>query len=175
VPHQEGFEEDVSLPLAEMPLNAVGHSWTVLRLAGGPGAMPSGKLGCVLRFMVKEIDPTTGEAEEEGYEDEYQVGARGGRHAHAAALAAGSGRTVQPCALRRLGAARAALSTAPPPLPAALLQLEDLDVSAADYVKAQPVRAGGGAGRLEGAVLLPRPRTPWSRRPSWALVGCDTP
>jgi hypothetical protein len=72
---QEGFTEDVSLPLAEMPLNAAGQCWTVLRIAGGLGAMPSGKLGCVLRFMVKEIDPTTGETEEDGYEDEYQVGA----------------------------------------------------------------------------------------------------
>jgi len=97
-PHpQDGFEEDISISLPQMPLNSAGQCWAVLRVARGPGAMPSGKLGCVLRFTIKEIDPTTGEAEEEGYEDEYQ--------------------------------------------------LEDLDLSAGDYVKPQPV---GGPGLVGG-------------------------
>jgi hypothetical protein len=55
-----------------MPLNAAGQCWAVLRVGAG-GGMPSGKLGCVLKFTLKEIDPATGDAEEEGYEDEYQV------------------------------------------------------------------------------------------------------
>lgn len=28
---------------------------------------------CVLKFVSKELDPSTGEPEEEGYEDEYQL------------------------------------------------------------------------------------------------------
>lgn len=35
--------------------------------------MAGGKMANVLKFVVKEIDPSSGEAEEEGYEDEYQV------------------------------------------------------------------------------------------------------
>ena len=56
-----------------MPLNASGQCWAVLRLSGGGAAAPAAKLGCVLRFTAKEIDPSTGEAEEEGYDDEYQL------------------------------------------------------------------------------------------------------
>lgn len=42
-------------------------------LARPPGSLSGGKIANVLKFTVKEIDPSTGEAEEEGYEDEYQV------------------------------------------------------------------------------------------------------
>jgi hypothetical protein len=53
-----------------MLLNEVGQCFSVLRR---PAGLSTGKMGCVLKFTVKEIDPSTGEAEEEGYEDEYQV------------------------------------------------------------------------------------------------------
>lgn len=59
----------------------VGQCFTVL--SRPPGSLASGKIGNVLKFRVKEIDPSTGEAEEEGYEDEYQVC----RRSHAAVLA----------------------------------------------------------------------------------------
>lgn len=68
---QPDFEADAVLPLASMPLNETGQCFTVLRR---PASLAAGKMGCVLKFTVKEIDPSTGEAEEEGYEDEYQVG-----------------------------------------------------------------------------------------------------
>ena len=32
-----------------------------------------GSFACTLKFVSKEVDPSTGEPEEEGYEDEYQV------------------------------------------------------------------------------------------------------
>lgn len=32
---------------------------------------PLGQLACTMKFSVKDMDPTTGEADEEGYEDEY--------------------------------------------------------------------------------------------------------
>jgi hypothetical protein len=52
----------------------VGQCFTILSRPGG--SLSAGKIANVLKFRVKEIDPTTGEAEEDGYEDEYQVGGR---------------------------------------------------------------------------------------------------
>eukprot|EP00878_Enallax_costatus_P016622 GHUV01017441.1.p1 GENE.GHUV01017441.1~~GHUV01017441.1.p1 ORF type:complete len:330 (+),score=110.34 GHUV01017441.1:977-1966(+) len=63
------FEAESVLPLPSMPLNEVGQCFTVLRRPG----MATGKMANVLKFVVKEIDPSSGEAEEEGYEDEYQL------------------------------------------------------------------------------------------------------
>lgn len=68
---QEDFDEEMVLPLATMPLNAVDQTYTVLaRPAGG---YSSGKCGNILKFTVKEVDPSTGEAEEQGFEDEYEL------------------------------------------------------------------------------------------------------
>jgi hypothetical protein len=49
----------------------VGQCFTIL--SRPEGSLAAGKIANVLKFKVKEIDPTTGEAEEDGYEDEYQV------------------------------------------------------------------------------------------------------
>lgn len=38
-----------------------------------PASYAAGSFSCTLRFVSKEVDPTTGEPEEEGYPDEYQV------------------------------------------------------------------------------------------------------
>lgn len=38
-----------------------------------PAQYSLGSFQCVLRFFSKEVDPSTGEPEEEGYEDEYQI------------------------------------------------------------------------------------------------------
>lgn len=35
------------------------------------GEYPLGELACTMKFSVKDVDPATGEADEEGYEDEY--------------------------------------------------------------------------------------------------------
>ena len=59
------------LSFAVMPLNGVGQTFTVLERSGGGWAL--GKFSNTLKFKVKEIDPSSGEAEEEGYEDEYQL------------------------------------------------------------------------------------------------------
>lgn len=53
----------------------VGQCFTIL--SRPEGSLAAGKIANVLKFRVKEIDPTTGEAEEDGYEDEYQVGGVG--------------------------------------------------------------------------------------------------
>ena len=38
-----------------------------------PESYAMGSFACTLKFVSKEVDPSTGEPEEEGYEDEYQV------------------------------------------------------------------------------------------------------
>lgn len=67
----EAFEEESVIPLATMPYNNMGHCFTVLRRPAG--SMVLGKFLNILKFTVKEVDPSTGEAEEDGYEDEYQL------------------------------------------------------------------------------------------------------
>lgn len=67
------FEEVSSLPLAVAPNDGAGAAYVILSRRGGQGGLAVGRFGCVLRFRIKEIDPSTGEAEEEGYEDEYQL------------------------------------------------------------------------------------------------------
>lgn len=37
------------------------------------GEYPMGDLGCTMKFIVKDVDTSTGEADEEGYEDEYPL------------------------------------------------------------------------------------------------------
>lgn len=54
----DGFEDGGCVPLASMPLNAVGHTFTIL--ARRNGALPVAELSNILRFTVKEIDPSTG-------------------------------------------------------------------------------------------------------------------
>ncbi|KAF5841268.1 hypothetical protein DUNSADRAFT_13722 [Dunaliella salina] len=71
ISEQEGFEDNGVVPLRVMPLKGVGHTFSILRRA--PGSLPVGELTNILRFTVKEIDPSTGEVEEEGYADEYQL------------------------------------------------------------------------------------------------------
>lgn len=66
------FEEEstISLPLA--PLEGAGQAYVVLsRSVDGPASGTT--IPCVLKFRVKEIDPSSGEAEEEGFDDEYQL------------------------------------------------------------------------------------------------------
>lgn len=59
------------LPLAEMPHQ--GEEQTYIVLARPANSMAMAKLPAILKFKVKEIDPSTGEAEEDGYDDEYQL------------------------------------------------------------------------------------------------------
>ena len=56
---KDEFEEESVLPLDVMPLNAVGQTFTVLRRP--EGSVSLGKLANILRFKLKEIDPSTGQ------------------------------------------------------------------------------------------------------------------
>lgn len=85
---QEEFEEQLTVPLRRMSYNEAGQVFVLLRRAAN--SLAFGTVMPTMRFKVKEIDPSTGEAEEDGYNDEYQ--------------------------------------------------LEDFEVSAADYIKPEPVQ-----------------------------------
>lgn len=82
------FEEVESIPLGVAPTEGAGQAYVVLSRGSDrgdvnldeqtetgphPSAVAAGVFRCVLRFRVKEIDPTTGETEEEGFDDEYQL------------------------------------------------------------------------------------------------------
>ena len=65
------LEEETSIPLAVAPNDGAGQAYVVLRrTVEGPAV---GTIASILKFKVKEIDPGTGEAEEEGFDDEYQL------------------------------------------------------------------------------------------------------
>lgn len=68
---QEEFEQQTVVPLDRMVYNEVGHIYVVLGRA--PNSLAFGAIVPTLQFKVKEIDPSTGEAEEDGYNDEYQL------------------------------------------------------------------------------------------------------
>eukprot|EP00475_Leptophrys_vorax_P004173 TRINITY_DN12491_c0_g1_i1.p1 TRINITY_DN12491_c0_g1~~TRINITY_DN12491_c0_g1_i1.p1 ORF type:complete len:892 (+),score=138.66 TRINITY_DN12491_c0_g1_i1:102-2777(+) len=67
----EEFEEVASVPLKAMAYGVPGQ--TFVALSKPEGALTLGKFTNVMKFKVKEVDPNTGEAEEDGYEDEYQL------------------------------------------------------------------------------------------------------
>ena len=54
-----------------MPQN--GSAATYVVVSKPINHMSTGKFLNTLRFIVKEVDPASGEAEEDGYEDEYQL------------------------------------------------------------------------------------------------------
>lgn len=59
------------IPLQMAKLNKPGYCYTVL--SHQEGMLASGKCAALLKYTLKEIDPTTGDAEEDGYEDEYEL------------------------------------------------------------------------------------------------------
>ncbi|WOL03049.1 hypothetical protein Cni_G11769 [Canna indica] len=67
----EDFSEVVSKPLRSLPCDSPGQTFVAFEKPEGVPAI--GKFSNLLKFVVKEVDPSTGEAEEEGVEDEYQL------------------------------------------------------------------------------------------------------
>ncbi|KAK9136362.1 hypothetical protein Syun_015692 [Stephania yunnanensis] len=66
----EEFSEVVSKHLRSLPYDSPGQTFVAFEK---PEGVAFGKFSNVLRFIVKEVDTSTGEAEEEGVEDEYQL------------------------------------------------------------------------------------------------------
>ncbi|KAL2654511.1 hypothetical protein AAZV13_04G012600 [Glycine max] len=60
-----------SKPLRSLPYDSPGQTFVAFEK---PEGVPTvGKFSNVLKFIIKEVDPTTGEAEDDGVEDEYQL------------------------------------------------------------------------------------------------------
>jgi coatomer protein complex subunit gamma len=68
---ESGFEEDFIIPAAALKTNEPGVVYSAFKNTSGTFAATT--FSNTLKFTSKEIDPTTNEPEESGYEDEYQV------------------------------------------------------------------------------------------------------
>ena len=69
---EESLEEDFTIPVAKLAADQPGTVFVSFKKSGDV-AYPVTSFTNVLKFTSKEIDPTTGEPDESGYEDEYQV------------------------------------------------------------------------------------------------------
>jgi len=69
---EEELEEDFIIPAAKLVTDEPGTVYVSFRKVNDASFIASSFTN-VLKFVTKEIDPTTGEPEEQGYEDEYQV------------------------------------------------------------------------------------------------------
>ncbi|OAY29680.1 coatomer subunit gamma isoform X2 [Manihot esculenta] len=67
----EEFSEVASKALRSLPYDSPGQTFVAFEKPEGVPAV--GKFSNMLRFIVNEVDPTTGEAEDGGVEDEYQL------------------------------------------------------------------------------------------------------
>ncbi|KAI6677768.1 hypothetical protein NL676_038564 [Syzygium grande] len=67
----EEFSEVASKPLRSLPYDSPGQTFVAFEKPDGVPAV--GKFSNILKFIVKEVDPSSGEAEEDGVEDEYQL------------------------------------------------------------------------------------------------------
>lgn len=68
----ESLEEEFIIPVAKLATDQPGSVYVSFKKTGET-PYPITSLTNVLKFTSKEIDPTTGEPDDAGYEDEYQV------------------------------------------------------------------------------------------------------
>ncbi|KAI8567152.1 hypothetical protein RHMOL_Rhmol02G0098000 [Rhododendron molle] len=67
----EEFSEVSTKPLRSLPYDSPGQTFVAFEK---PDGVPvGGKFSNTLKFVVKEVDPTTGDADEDGVDDEYQL------------------------------------------------------------------------------------------------------
>lgn len=66
-------EVDFVVPATKLLTNEPGVVYVAFKKIDDENPFPVSSFTNILKFTSKEIDPTTGEPEEEGYEDEYQV------------------------------------------------------------------------------------------------------
>ncbi|KAJ0011338.1 hypothetical protein Pint_34632 [Pistacia integerrima] len=67
----EEFSEVATKPLRSLPYDSPGQTFVAFQKPEGVPAV--GKFSNMLRFIVKEVDPSTGEALDDGMEDDYQL------------------------------------------------------------------------------------------------------
>ncbi|EPE04628.1 coatomer subunit gamma-2 [Ophiostoma piceae UAMH 11346] len=70
---EEELEEVFILQAERLATDEPGKVYVALQKVNGADALPASTFSNVLKFTSKEIDPTTNEPEETGYDDEYEV------------------------------------------------------------------------------------------------------
>lgn len=70
---EEDLEEVFIIQAEKLATDEPGKVYVAFQKVNGEGALPVSQFSNVLKFTSKEIDPSTGEPEETGYEDEYEV------------------------------------------------------------------------------------------------------
>jgi coatomer protein complex subunit gamma len=70
---EDVLEEDFIIPAPKLPTDEPGVVYVAFKKLGGENSVPVTSFTNILKFTSKEIDPTTGEPEDSGYDDEYQV------------------------------------------------------------------------------------------------------
>lgn len=70
---EDVLEDDFIIPAPKLVPNEPGMVYVAFKKLAGENSVPITSFTNNLKFTSKEIDPTTGEPEEGGYEDEYQV------------------------------------------------------------------------------------------------------
>jgi len=68
-----GLTEDFIIPVPSLTAASSPSTLYVSFTRDSPAEYTLGSFQCTLKFLSKELDPSTGEPEEEGYEDEYQL------------------------------------------------------------------------------------------------------
>ncbi|KAJ3055120.1 Coatomer subunit gamma-2 [Rhizophlyctis rosea] len=63
--------QELALPIPKLAYDVPATAYIVLRRPGG--VTPTATFSNVMKFIVKDCDPATGEADEEGFEDEYEL------------------------------------------------------------------------------------------------------
>ncbi len=69
---ESGLTEDFIIPILSISANSPGPLY-VSFTRDTPEDYQIASFQCVMKFVSKDLDPSTGEPEEEGYEDEYQL------------------------------------------------------------------------------------------------------
>eukprot|EP01098_Paradermamoeba_levis_P011387 TRINITY_DN486_c0_g1_i1.p1 TRINITY_DN486_c0_g1~~TRINITY_DN486_c0_g1_i1.p1 ORF type:complete len:630 (+),score=220.72 TRINITY_DN486_c0_g1_i1:908-2797(+) len=64
------FSLEKVIPAVSLPCDTPGVCYVSLRR---PPEYLTGSIGCILKFTSKDVDPQSGEAEEVGYDDQYQI------------------------------------------------------------------------------------------------------
>jgi len=70
---EEGLQEEFVIPAPQLKTNEPGTVYVAFKRAGGASDYVATTFTNILKFTSREIDPTTGEPEAQGYDDEYQV------------------------------------------------------------------------------------------------------
>jgi coatomer subunit gamma len=71
---EEELEEVFIIQAEKLATEEPGKVYVAFKKANGESALPTATFSNILKFTSKEIDPTTNEPEETGYDDEYEIG-----------------------------------------------------------------------------------------------------